>query len=244
MPINQPPIDTENPVRSSWDLEVSYLVNRLEQDLRVIQEGTTTGTVTGQDSTEPYDDTALRDRVTVNETNITNLQATDGFLQTQIDGKQDLIAGAAPTNWNELAREDELMADTSFSIPASDYGTAFVTSSDVFTRTLQYRGEDVVEVRVSSRPIIGIGITNEYTYNYTALNGWNITSVNPAEGTMIEHPGRPETDISIVLQRRRYVTPAELTAVANTAQNNLGDVIQAAIDSTDFADFQRRLGLL
>ena len=230
MAVNQPITTDKTPGDTAWELEVTQNINTLEQRFNALLQTNTTTTNSGVRGGQDISNFAT--------------VADRDFLQTQINGKQDLIAGASPTNWNELAREDELMADTSFSIPASDYGTAFVTSSDVFTRTLQYRGEDVVEVRVSSRPIIGIGITNEYTYNYTALNGWNITSVNPAEGAMIEHPGRPETDISIVLQRRRYTTPAELTAVANTAQNNLGDVTQAAIDATDFTDFQRRLGLL
>ena len=42
MPINQPPISKEDIVRSSWDLEATQLINRLEQ-LVIAQEQTITG---------------------------------------------------------------------------------------------------------------------------------------------------------------------------------------------------------
>ena len=33
MPVNQPPINRDDPIRSSWDLETTQLVNRLEQEI-------------------------------------------------------------------------------------------------------------------------------------------------------------------------------------------------------------------
>ena len=38
MPINQPPIDNDDPIRSSWDLETTQLVNRLEQEILTLQQ--------------------------------------------------------------------------------------------------------------------------------------------------------------------------------------------------------------
>ena len=37
MPVSQPPITPDDPVRSSWDLEITQLVNRLEQQLQNLQ---------------------------------------------------------------------------------------------------------------------------------------------------------------------------------------------------------------
>lgn len=41
MPVNQPPITQEDPVRSSWDLEVATLVNRLEQLVQQLETDVT-----------------------------------------------------------------------------------------------------------------------------------------------------------------------------------------------------------
>lgn len=46
MPINQPPITPGDPVRSSWDLEATNLINQLEQRLNLLTD-TPTETSTG-----------------------------------------------------------------------------------------------------------------------------------------------------------------------------------------------------
>ena len=57
MPVSQPPITPDDPVRSSWDLEITQLVNRLEQQLQnlggtqtIVQESISP-TVTSVDQT-------------------------------------------------------------------------------------------------------------------------------------------------------------------------------------------------
>jgi len=37
MPINQPPVERDDPIKASWELELTQLINQLEQQLLSLQ---------------------------------------------------------------------------------------------------------------------------------------------------------------------------------------------------------------
>jgi len=76
MPINQPPISPEDIVRSSWDLEATQLINRLEQ-LVIAQEQTIT-TLQGTLST-------LRDSIQANTGDISTNTSSLSTLNAELD---------------------------------------------------------------------------------------------------------------------------------------------------------------